>query len=269
MEGPDTRNSDFVRSLAKGLEVISSFGPERKEATVSEVATVTGLSRAATRRMLLTLVELGYATTDGRVFWLTPRILKLGYAYLSSQSLTEIAENHVQNLVAQVHESSSLGVLDEFDIVYVVRVPTKKIMRASISVGTRFPAFATSMGRVLLAQLEPADLDAFLESAKLEPLTQRTVTDRDQLREILTQISTQDYALTDQELEDGLRSIAVPIRDTQGRAIAALNVSSSAIVGDPADLIARFLEPLRTTARLIEHDLALATGRRHPSNARF
>ncbi|WP_298210839.1 IclR family transcriptional regulator C-terminal domain-containing protein [Ferrimicrobium sp.] len=252
------RSSDFVRSLGKGLEVISSFGVEHRVATVSEVANSAGLSRAAARRMLITLVSLGYAATDGKIFWLTPKILNLGYAYLSSQSLTEIAELHIEELVARVQESSSVGVLNDQDIVYVVRVPTRKIMRTSISVGTRFPAFATSMGRVLLAELPETALDSFLESAKLEPLTARTVTDRGLLLNILQTVRERGYALTDQELEEGLRSIAVPIRDRVGTAVAALNVSTSALHGRPEDLVERFLEPLRECAVRIERDLALA-----------
>ena len=145
------RNSDFVQSLDRGLAVIRAFGPDRERLSLSEVARATGLTRAATRRFLLTLVKLGYVRNDGREFSLRPRVLELGYAYLSGLAMPEIAAPHLEELVAQVRESSSMSVLDGHHIVYVARVPTKRIMRAAISVGTRFPAYPASMGRVLLA----------------------------------------------------------------------------------------------------------------------
>src|SRR6202042_2750977 len=150
---PPPRNSYFVQSLDRGLAVIRSFGPERERLSLSEVARATGLTRAAARRFLLTLVKLGYVRNDGREFSLRPRVLELGYAYLSGLAMPEVAAPHMEELVARLHESSSISVLDGLQIVYVVRVPTKRIMTVAISVGTRFPAYATSMGRVLLADL--------------------------------------------------------------------------------------------------------------------
>src|SRR6266700_1243220 len=147
------RDSDFVQSLDRGLAVIKAFGPDRERLSLSEVARATGLTRAAARRFLLTLVRLGYVRSDGREFSLRPKVLELGYAYLSGLALPEVAAPHLEELVAKLHESSSISVLDGHHIVYVVRVPTKRIMTVAISVGTRFPAFATSMGRVLLAAL--------------------------------------------------------------------------------------------------------------------
>src|SRR5512139_1746855 len=152
------RGQDFVQSLERGLAVIRAFDRDHPELTLSEVATATGVTRAAARRFLLTLAELGYVRSDGRLFALTPRVLELGYAYLSSMSLPEVAEPHLEALVATVNESSSVSVLDGTDVVYVARVPTSRIMTVSISVGTRFPAYATSMGRVLLAGLDDAEL---------------------------------------------------------------------------------------------------------------
>src|SRR5919108_6184738 len=175
------RGAHFVQSLERGLAVIRAFSAERPQLTLSEVARATGLDRAAARRFLLTLADLGYVHSDGRGFMLAPRVLELGYAYLSSISLPEVAEPHMERLVADVHESSSVSVLDGEDIVYVARVPTSRIMTVSINVGTRFPAYATSMGRVLLSQLPDDELEAYLERVELVPLSPRTVTSREAL----------------------------------------------------------------------------------------
>ncbi|HYA45683.1 MAG TPA: IclR family transcriptional regulator C-terminal domain-containing protein [Acidimicrobiales bacterium] len=254
----------FVRSLARGLDVIKAFGSDRRQMTLSEVARVSGLTRAAARRFLLTLVDLGYVRNDSREFSLLPKVLELGHAYLSRLSLNEVAEPHLEELVALVHESSSVAVLDGDEIVYVLRVPTKRIMTAVISVGTRFPAYATSLGRVLLAYLPEAQRDAYLDSVRLEPLTKRTVTDRQRLRGILQAVRVQGYAVTDQELEEGLRSVAVPLRDGSGAVVAAANVSSHASRVSMAQLVDEILPRLVAAARLIEADLAAHEGRRKP-----
>lgn len=260
----NAKRSDVVQSLARGLDVIRAFGPEHPEMTLSEVARTTGLSRAAARRFLLTLAELGYVRNDGRRFSLRPRVLELGYAYLSGFSLNEVAEPHLEDLVALTHESSSVAVLDGADIVYVVRVPTKRIMTVAISVGTRFPAYATSMGRVLLAHLPDGDLDAYLGTTRLEQLARRTVTDPDRLRDILRAVRAQGYAMTDQELEDGLRSAAVPIRDAGGTVVAAMNVSTHASRVSMDDLRRNLLPHVIAAARSIEADLAARDGKRRP-----
>ena len=174
-------HSDYVQSLERGPRGLRAFGPERTGLTLSDVARITGLTRAAARRFLLTLVELGYVTSDRRVFSLSPRVLELGYGYLSGLGLTDIATPHMEELVAAVKESSSIAVLDGDDIVYVVRVPTKRIMTVSITLGTRFPAYCTSMGRVLLAALDEDALGAYLARSQLAPLTHRTVTDKARL----------------------------------------------------------------------------------------
>jgi IclR family pca regulon transcriptional regulator len=250
---------EFVQSLERGLAVIRAFDADHPELTLSEVARATGLTRAAARRFLLTLVELGYMRTDGRLFGLRPRILELGYAYLSSLTLPEVAQPHLEALVAEVHESSSVSVLDGTDIVYVARVPTKRIMTVAISVGTRFPAYATSMGRVLLACQPAGWLDDYLATVELRPLTRRTITDPARLRSTLTRIRTQGYAVVDQELEEGLRSMAVPIRDPSGTVVAAMNVSARTSRG-PAETIRReLLPPLRAAAAQIEADLSSGT----------
>ena len=206
------RNGDFVQSLDRGLAVIRAFGPDRERLSLSEVAKATGLTRAAARRFLLTLVKLGYVRNDGREFSLRPRVLELGYAYLSGLALPEVAAPHLEELVARLHESSSISVLDGHQIVYVARVPTKRIMTVAISVGTRFPAYATSMGRVLLAALTDDELDTYLAEAAFERLTARTVTNPDRLRAIVREVARQGYAIVDQELEEGLRAVAAPIR---------------------------------------------------------
>ena len=169
------RNSDYVQSLERGLSVIRAFDGEHRELGLSEVARATGLTRAAARRFLLTLVELGYMHFDGSRFSLRPRVLELGFAYLSSLSLPEVAEPHMEALVAQINESSSISVLDDTDVVYVARVPTRRIMSITIAVGTRLPAYATSMGRVLLAALPDAELEERLARIDVQPLTPRTV----------------------------------------------------------------------------------------------
>jgi IclR family pca regulon transcriptional regulator len=197
--------------------------------------------------------------TDGRWFSLSPRVLELGYAYLSSLSLPEVAEPHLERLVAEVHESSSVSVLDREDIVYVARVPTSRIMTVSINVGTRFPAYATSMGRVLLAALPDEELDAYLSRVQLERLSPRTVTSADTLRSELVKVRRQGWALVDQELEEGLRSVAVPIRDRGGAVIAAANLSAHASRMTIEAARRGLIPPLLATAARIEADLRVAS----------
>ena len=253
------RASHFVQSLERGLAVIRAFDTEHPELTLSDVARETGLTRAAARRFLLTLADLGYVRSDGRLFALTARVLELGYAYLSALSLPEIAEPHLEALVADVRESSSLSVLDGDEIVYVARVPTSRIMRVAINVGTRFPAYATSMGRVLLAGMEPEELDAFLERAELLRLSARTITSQDKLRAELARVRRQGWAMVDQELEQGLRSVAAPIRDRGGRVVAAVNLSAHASRTSLDAVKRTLLPPLLATAERIGADLRVAS----------
>src|ERR1022692_4671619 len=252
---PPPRNSDFVQSLDRGLAVIRAFGPDRERLSLSEVARATGLTRAAARRFLLTLVKLGYVRSDGREFSLRPRVLELGYAYLSGLALPEVAAPHLEELVARLHESSSICVLDGHHVVYVARVPTKRIMTVAISVGTRFPAYATSMGRVLLAAMSEQDLDRYLAEASFEPFTGRTVTDPDRLRTIVHEVARQGYAIVDQELEEGLRAVAAPIRGSADVGTAAINVSAHASRVSLAVMRSEILPALLETASLIEADL--------------
>jgi len=252
--GLAARNSDFVQSLDRGLAVIRAFGPDRERLSLSEVARATGLTRAAARRFLLTLVKLGYVRNDGREFSLRPRVLELGYAYLSGLALPEVAAPHMEELVARLHESSSISVLDGHHIVYVVRVPTKRIMTVAISVGTRFPAYATSMGRVLLAQLPGDELERYLAEATFERLTSRTVTNPARLRTIVRDAARQGYAIVDQELEEGLRAVAAPIRGADVGS-AAINVSAHASRVSMGAMRGQILPALLETARQIEADL--------------
>ncbi|TDQ01436.1 IclR family transcriptional regulator [Labedaea rhizosphaerae] len=255
------RAPHHVQSLDRGLAVIRAFGPDTPELTLSDVARATGLTRAAARRFLLTLTDLGYVRTDGKLFALTPRVLELGYAYLSSVSLPEVAQPHLERLSAQVRESSSVSVLDGTDIVYVARVMVSRIMTVAINVGTRFPAHATSMGHVLLAGLSDVDLEAYLSAAELDTFTEHTITSPEALRAELARVRAQGWALVDQELESGLRSIAVPLHDRDGQVVAAMNVSTQASRGTPAAVRRDVLPELQATAARIEADLAVA----HPA----
>ena len=251
--------SYFVQSLQRGLEVIRAFDADARELTLSDVARRTGLSRAAARRFLLTLVDLGYVRTDARYFSLSPRVLELGYAYLSSLSLPEVAEPHLEALVAEVRESSSLSVLDGPDIVYVARVPVSRIMTVAINVGTRFPAHATSMGRVLLAGLAEPELDAYLERAELQRLSPRTVTSTSTLRTELRRVRDQGWSIVDQELEEGLRAVAAPVRDASAKVVAAINLSAHASRSSLESMRRDLLPPLLATAARIEADVRVAS----------
>ena len=261
MNDKPAQSSDYVQSLERGLAVIRAFDAEHRELALSEVARSTGLTRAAARRFLLTLVKLGYVNYSNGRFSLRPRVLELGYAYLSSLSLPEVALPHMEALVAQVNESCSISVLDDTDVVYVARVPTRRIMSITLAVGTRLPAFVTSMGRVLLAGLPEAELEERLARIEIVPLTSRTVRDKQELRDMLAAVRRQGYAATDQELEEGLRSVAVPLRGGSGAVTAALNVSVHASRASMAVLRREFLPLALRTAAAIDADLR-GTGER-------
>lgn len=254
-----------VRSLARGLAVIRSFDARHPQQSLSDVARATGLTRAAARRFLLTLAEEGYVRTDGRLFALTPRVLELGWSYLSAMGLPEVAAPHLEALAASVHESASVSVLDGdpvngYDVVYVARVPTARIMTVTITIGTRFPAYATSMGRVLLAALPPSTLDRHLAHLHPRALTDHTVGDPAALRAELDRVRADGHCVVDQELEPGLRSIAVPVHDRSGRVAAAANVSTHASRRDAASLRADVLPELLACVAAIEADLRAGGG---------
>ncbi len=248
----------YLQSLARGISVLAALGGGGPAGmTLSEAAAATGLPRATARRALLTSARQGYVAADGPRFRALPRVLELGYARLSQLSLGELAQPHLAEVAAAVHESASMAVLDGADIRYVARAAAGRIMSMDIMVGTRFPAYATSMGRVLLADLPAEDRARRLEQADLIPLTPHTVTDRAALAHILDQTAAKHYALVDQELEEGLRSIAVPVHDPAGRAVAAVNVSLHAARTSPAQARAVVLPILRAAAARISADLAL------------
>ncbi|GAA1414884.1 IclR family transcriptional regulator [Glutamicibacter uratoxydans] len=247
-----------VQSLARGLQVISSFDAENSSMTLSEVAARTSLSRATARRFLLTLQELGYVRSDGKYFELTSKVLQLGYAYLSSATLPQLIEPVLESLSATVNESASAAVLEGTDIMYVARVHTRSIMRVGISVGTRFPAIHTSMGRVLLAGQDEELVQRSLAVVD-GPLAPNTMTDPQQLREELARVAQQGFALVDQELSVGLRSVAVPVHAPDGTVVAAMNVSMSVGPNSPADPLEaaqQVLDQLRAAAAQVEQALA-------------
>ncbi|NKE09524.1 MULTISPECIES: IclR family transcriptional regulator domain-containing protein [Kocuria] len=259
-QGPEATTREgggyFVQSLARGLAVIAAFDDRHPAMTLSDVARRTGLTRATARRFLLTLEELGYVRSDGRQFELTAKVLELGYSYLSALSLPELVTPHLRKLSDQVQESCSVAVLDGPDIVYVARVQMRHIMNVAISVGTRFPAHATSMGRVLLADLSNDDAVARCGQHLGEHQLARTVSTPHELIRRLDEVRRRGYAVVDQELEAGLRSVAVPLKDSAGKTVAAANVSMR-VGASPAadDPVGQILPALQQCAAAVHQDL--------------
>ena len=246
----------FVQSFARGLSIITCFGADNPVMTLSEIAERVNLSRAAARRFLLTLENLGYVSLDGRNFQLTAKVLDLGYGYLSSLSLPEIAQPHLEVLASKVHESASASVLDGTDIVYVARVPIRRIMSVKINIGTRMPAHATSMGRVMLAGLATPNLKAMISNLEIPKYTRNTITSKSLLLQEINKVKTQGWSINDQELEYGLRSIAVPIFNKTEEIIASINISTTAQSNSLESMEATFLPELKLTAKKISDDLA-------------
>lgn len=244
-----------MQSLERGLAVIRAFGAATPRLTLTQVAQSTGLTRAAARRFLRTLVELGYMSHDGQYFELRPKILELGYAYLASQRLLEVARPELEKLTAALEDSSSLTVLDSDTVLYLVRVHAPRLMRVSIEVGTRFPAYPTSTGRVLLGGLTEKELAGFFQRVALKPYTARTATTERRVREEIAKARGQGWALADQELEEGLRSVAAPVRDRSGRVVAAVNVSSHASRSSLERMRRQVLPAVLAVAGRIEVDL--------------
>lgn len=241
----------YVQSFARGLEVIRSFSASAPRQTLTEVAGRTGLTRAGARRILLTLQALGYVEGDGRLFSLTPRILDLGFAYLSSMPMWNVAEPVMEQLVEQVQESCSAAVLEGADIVYVLRVSTRKIMRNSLGIGSRLPAYCTSMGRMLLAGLPDEEVLSLLNASALEARTRHTLTEPDAVLARVQQARRQGWCLVNQELEEGLVSMAAPVVNRAGRVIAAINISGQVNRTSPRVMQETMLAPLREAARQI------------------
>jgi IclR family pca regulon transcriptional regulator len=243
----------FVKSVEKAFDVLLAFTPENPRLTVSQVATRTDMTRASARRFLMTLAELGYLRADGPAFALTARSLDVGRSYLAGLTLPGVAEPHLKSLAAGLNETTALCILDGLDVVYVVCVPSPRLLSVSITVGTRFPAWATSMGRVLLSGLPVLDFEQYLESVQLRQLTQRSVAGRNELRKEVEAARRKGWAMVSEELEQGLRGVAVPVwRGTE--MVAAANVSLQAHRASADDIEKTVIPSLMDTARRITLD---------------
>lgn len=247
---------DFILSLARGLRIIEAFEGNTGGRSVADVARHTGLSRAAVRRSFMTLQALGYAESRGPIYRLTTRTLRLGFSYLSSASLPSLAQPVLERITETVHESSSLCVLDGDDIVYIARSAAKRIMSVGLSVGSRLPAYCTSMGRILLASMPDEHLTAYLKRTNAKALTPKTITDKKALRDTVVRVRSDGFAITDEELELGLRSIAVPVHTRNGRIAASMNIGVHAARVSAIEMIRRFLPILRENARALGNVLA-------------
>lgn len=255
---PVESRGEFVQSLERGLAVIRTFDGANPRLSLSDAARRAGLTRATARRILHTLAALGYVTTDGRTFQLTARVLDLGYAYLSSVQVGDLAQPSMEALSERLDESVSVAVLDGTDIVYIARVPTKRIMRMALGLGSRLPALSTSIGRVLAADLSDAERRALIEATRAQP-AHDFPTPRRSTRELLAlldEVAAGGFALVDQELEVGLRSIAAPLRDRSGRAVAAMNVSTAVARVPMERLVDELLPALLDTAATVSALLA-------------
>jgi IclR family pca regulon transcriptional regulator len=242
-------NPDFVLSLARGLKVIESFHGHSNGRSASEIAADTGLSRAAVRRLLITLESLGYAEHLGPKYRLRTRILRLGFAALSSNSLPMLAQPILENVTAAVHESCSLSILEDDEIVYLARSTAQRVMSVGLSIGSRLPAYCTSMGRVLLAALPDLELGAYLKRVQVKALTPKTVTSTPALLKLILRVRANGYALVNEELEPGLRSIAVPVKTRSGRTVAAMNSGVHAARIARSEMTRRLLPVLRENAQ--------------------
>ena len=218
----------FMTSLARGLAVVRAFSDSRKPQTIAQISQKTGIPRAAVRRCLYTLQQLGYVEAEHNNFSLRPKVLTLGYSYLSSTPLTVSSQPYLNNISRELGESSSLAVLDDGEVLYVARAATTRVMSVALNTGSRLPAYCTSLGRVMLAHLSPDELNAYFARTKLKAMTDKTVTTQKRLREILAGVGQSGYAINDEELELGLRSISVPVRGASGQVVAALNVGAQA-----------------------------------------
>jgi IclR family pca regulon transcriptional regulator len=246
---PDDK--EFMATLAKGLAVLGCFGKQRPTMTLSEAASAANLSRATARRILRTLTELGYVEQQGRDFSLSPNILKLGFAYLATQSWIERAQPLLKDLSERLHESASAAILEGAEIVYVARVPTRRIMSASLAVGSRLPAFHTALGRVLLGFLDEAELWRRLKSLRFDAYTPSTITDLQALFDRVRADHEQGFAIVDEELERGLRALAVPVVDRQGQAVGAINLSTHSARTTRNEMRDHFLPALRAVAEQV------------------
>ncbi|GAA4874224.1 IclR family transcriptional regulator domain-containing protein [Actinomycetospora straminea] len=252
----DGAGPDFIEALARGLDVITAFGAERPVMTLAEVAAATGLARPTARRILLTLAELGHVRAVERGYVLTPRVLDLGVAYVDALGLWEVARPHLERLVERTGESCSIAQLDGSDIVYVARVAVPKIVALSVQIGTRFPALPTSLGKVQLAALPPDELERVLAEPTRSGLTPRWRPDPAERDAVLREVRARGWALTDEQLAPGIRSVAAPLRDGEGRVVAGVNVNCHAAETSVTHLLEHHLPLLLQAAGDISADFA-------------
>ena len=245
------RETDFVSGFARGLKVIEAFGETRQRLSIAEASKLTELDRATVRRSLLTLADLGYADYDGKFFTLTPKILRLGHAYLAATPLPTIIQPYLDQLSERAGQSASASVLDGTEIVYIARASQRRVMSINLTPGSRLPAYCASMGRVLLAALPENEARAILARTELKANTPKTKTDLEELMTEFRHIRTQGYAIIDQELEIGLCSIAVPVENDRGRIVAALNIGAPAALVAAAEMAERYLPLLKETQKAL------------------
>jgi IclR family transcriptional regulator, pca regulon regulatory protein len=251
-----TKIRDFVGSLARGLSVLRAFDSEKPEMTLTQVAERTNLTRAGARRFLLTLVELGYVRKNQRLFRLTPKVLELGYAYLASTPLSRLSQPHLKHITDLTGESCSIAVMDGEEVAFIARTPANRFLRLGMHVGVRLPVSYTSAGRVIIATEGEDAIDRYLDNANLEPRTRHSISNKSALRAELLRIRKQGYAIVDEELEEGLCSISVPIFDSKNQVIAAINTATNVATVPRDKLKARFLPLLREAAQGIQETLA-------------
>lgn len=247
---------EYVQGFERGVTVIKAFNAQAPLLTITQVSERTGLTRAVARRYLLTLEKLGYVTPTGPYYSLAPRVLEIGFAYMSTITVAEVARPFMTRVVETLQESCSVGVLDGHDVFYVARVNAQRLMTTNIVVGSRLPAHATAMGHVLLAYLPPATLDAYFATAPMPALTDRTITNKDKLRDELKNVRRQGWAENDEESEKGVRTVAVPIFNHLGEVVAAINLAGHASRVTMRELRREHLPVLQQAA----HDISRAIG---------
>ncbi|WP_296018998.1 IclR family transcriptional regulator C-terminal domain-containing protein [uncultured Agrobacterium sp.] len=238
------KGRDMMGGLAKGLSIIEAFSAERPKLSISEAADIAELDRATARRCLLTLAELGYAAYDGKFFTVTPKVLRLGTACLATMPLPRIVQPFLDQMSENIGQSTSVSILDDIEIVYVARAAQRRVMSIALMPGSRLPAYCTSMGRVLLSSLTVEDRRVLLERSAITARTPMTLTDIDALLAEIEETAARGYAMIDQEVEVGLRSLAVPLRNVRGKTVAALNVGVAASAGSMQELVERYLPTL-------------------------
>jgi len=252
LEQPETAvasDPNFMLSLARGLQVLQAFSDQRRSLTIAQISHRTGIPRASVRRCLHTLIQLGYAEVEGNHFALKPKVLSLGYSYLSSTPLTVSAHPYLNRISRSLNESCSLAVLQDDEVLYVGRAAASRIMSVSLTNGSRLPAYCTALGRALLAHLAAPELDSYLARVPLKAMTERTVVNPERIKEILAEVRDAGYAMVEEELEIGLRSIAVPVRGASGNVLAALNIGVHAARVSSRKMTEEFLPVLREGAQ--------------------